>query len=66
MHNILDTAEAKTLREHLAALRHLYQQHIGIEDRDVFPAAARLLSATQIHEGGREMAERRMVRVQKD
>jgi hemerythrin-like domain-containing protein len=62
-HNILDAAEARALREHLAALRHLYQQHICIEDRDVFPAAARLLSATQIHEVGREMAERRMLRV---
>jgi hemerythrin-like domain-containing protein len=65
-HNILDAAEGRTLREHLAALRHLYQQHIGIEDRDVFPAAARLLSATQIHEVGREMAERRMARASKD
>jgi hemerythrin-like domain-containing protein len=62
-HNTLDAAEAETLREHLTALRHLYQQHIRIEDRDVFPAAARLLSATQIHEVGREMAERRMLRV---
>jgi len=41
-------------------------EHITIEDRDVFPAAARLLSATQIHEVGREMAKRRMLRVQKD
>jgi hemerythrin-like domain-containing protein len=65
-HNILDAAEARALRERLAALRHLYQQHICIEDRDVFPAAARLLSATQIHEVGREMAERGMLRVQKD
>jgi hemerythrin-like domain-containing protein len=65
-HNILDAAKARTLREHLAALRHLYQQHISIEDRDVFPAAARLLSATQIHEVGHEMAERRMLRVQKE
>ena len=43
----------------------LIEQHICIEDRDVFPAAARLLSATQIHEVGREMAERRMLRTQK-
>lgn len=60
---MLDTAEARTLRERLEALRQLYQQHIAIEDQNVFPAAARLLSAGQIHQVGREMAERRLLRL---
>ena len=51
------------LRGHLAALRALYQRHIDVEDRELFPAAARLLCATQIADIGREMAERRSGRV---
>ena len=35
---------AAKLRGHLAALRALYQRHIDVEDRELFPAAARLLS----------------------
>ena len=55
----LEPDEAGALREHLAALQALYQQHIGIEDRELFPLAARLLSPAQIVELGREMAARR-------
>jgi len=59
----LERGETAKLRGHLAALRALYQRHIDVEDRELFPAAARLLSATQIAEIGREMAARRSRRI---
>ena len=37
----------------------LYREHIAIEDHDVFPAAARVLSAADVEAVGREMAVRR-------
>ncbi|RPJ78488.1 MAG: hemerythrin domain-containing protein, partial [Acidobacteria bacterium] len=57
----LVAAEAAHLREHLARLQAIYRRHIAIEDQDLFPAAARLLDASTIHEIGREMAARRKV-----
>jgi hemerythrin-like domain-containing protein len=57
----LPPAEAAELRGRLARLQALYERHIGVEDRDVFPAAARVLDGTQIHQIGREMAERRQL-----
>lgn len=47
------------LRAHLATLRSIYEPHIGIEDRELFPAAGRALSSDALHEIGREMAARR-------
>ena len=55
----LHPAEVGALRAHLAALQLLYQEHISVEDRELFPAAARLLSAGQLIEVGLEMAARR-------
>jgi hemerythrin-like domain-containing protein len=55
----LHPAEVRALRAHLAALQTIYQEHIGVEDRELFPAAARLLSSAQLLEVGREMAARR-------
>jgi hemerythrin-like domain-containing protein len=55
----LEPAEADELRECLTRLDALYRKHIGIEDRELFPAAARLLSDEQLQEVGREMAARR-------
>jgi hemerythrin-like domain-containing protein len=55
----LPESETRELRHHLAELQQLYERHIGIEDRELFPAAARLLDANQIIEIGREMAARR-------
>lgn len=55
-------AESAELGERLSALRTLYQRHIAVEDHDLFPAAARLLSEDQIRLIGREMAARRGVR----
>jgi hemerythrin-like domain-containing protein len=62
-HGGLERAETAKLRGHLAALRSLYRRHIDVEDCELFPAAARLLSATQIADIGREMAARRSTRI---
>jgi hemerythrin-like domain-containing protein len=51
--------EVRTLQEHLIALEALYVAHIAIEDREVFPAAARTLSPADLNDIGREMAARR-------
>lgn len=58
----LERGDTERLRGHLAALQSLYRRHIDLEDRELFPAAARLLSARQIAEIGREMAARRSIR----
>lgn len=58
-HNRLAPDDAAALRDHLAQLHALYANHIAVEDAEVFPAAARLLSTTDIREIGREMAARR-------
>jgi hemerythrin-like domain-containing protein len=55
----LERGQTAKLRRHLAALQSLYRRHIEVEDRELFPAAARLLSAMQIADIGREMAARR-------
>ena len=58
----LTPAASADLGERLSGLRTLYQRHISVEDRDLFPAAARLLNEDQIGAIGREMAARRNVR----
>lgn len=58
----LAPAESRELGDRLSALRSLYQRHIAVEDRDLFPAAARVLNDDQIGQIGREMAARRGVR----
>ena len=55
----LDLVAAGALRAHLTALQAIYREHIDIEDRELFPTAARLLSSSQLAEVGREMAARR-------
>ena len=57
----LQADEAAALREHLTALQALYQAHIAVEDRELFPAAARVLDAPALEQIGREMAARRGV-----
>jgi hemerythrin-like domain-containing protein len=49
----------RLVREHLDALHRAYETHIAIEDQELFPAAARVLSREQVIEIGREMAARR-------
>jgi hemerythrin-like domain-containing protein len=46
----------------LTQLQRLYERHIAVEDRELFPAAARVLGANDIQQIGREMASRRQVR----
>ena len=55
----LSAADAADLRQRLARLKALYDRHIAIEDKQLFPAAARMLTDAQIREVGREMAGRR-------
>ena len=59
----LSETDATTLLEHLTSLQALYRRHIAIEDREVFPAAARALDRAQISQIGNEMAARRNARV---
>jgi hemerythrin-like domain-containing protein len=51
--------ETAELRTHLAALEAIYGAHIAVEDTELFPAAARLLSPDQLRAIGGEMAARR-------
>lgn len=58
---ILSAGDARRLGEHVAELKRLYGEHITIEDRELFPAAGRVLSASDLEAVGREMAARRGV-----
>jgi hemerythrin-like domain-containing protein len=55
----LDSEKRQRLRQLLNELRELYRGHIEIEDRDVFPLAARVLTREQVDQVGKEMAQRR-------
>jgi len=57
----LSSEDTDALREHLAHLSALYERHIELEDKEVFPAVARALDRGQIAEIGREMAARRQL-----
>ena len=59
----LSEPNLEELRQRVARLQALYQRHIAIEDREVFPIAARVLHRAQIEELGREMAGRRQARL---
>jgi hemerythrin-like domain-containing protein len=54
--------EGRELTDTLESLRGIYEGHIAVEEREVFPAAARLLSPAQLEGVGRQMAERRGVK----
>jgi len=56
---IVSVSVRAELGGHLAALELIYRDHIAIEDRDIFPAAARLLAESDIQAIGREMMARR-------
>lgn len=60
--NRLSPSATGQLREHLICLQALYEQHIALEDREIFPAAAQVLDPAQIAAIGDEMAARRQVR----
>jgi hemerythrin-like domain-containing protein len=57
----LSLPDLEHVRTHLAVLQALYQRHIAIEDREVFPVAARVLDRARIEQIGGEMAARRHV-----
>lgn len=52
-------SDKEKLAEDLKNLKALYNHHIHLEDKFVFPAAAKALDAATIKTVGREMAERR-------
>jgi hemerythrin-like domain-containing protein len=58
---MLPEFEAKQMLDHLGQLERLYREHIAVEDRELFPAAGRLMSAADMEAVGREMAARRGV-----
>ncbi len=59
--NRLSGDELAEVIGHLEALEAAYARHIGIEDRQLFPAAATILGADDLEAVGREMADRRGV-----
>lgn len=55
----LPESETRELRDHLGILQAIYRDHIAVEDRELFPLAAKLLSPVELRDVGREMAARR-------
>jgi hemerythrin-like domain-containing protein len=56
---MLDTASLLRFRELAQQLSELYDEHIRVEDNEVFPLAASTLPCSDLNAIGREMAERR-------
>ena len=56
---VLRSNDHARLRTLVHSLSRFYAHHIEIEEKEVFPAARRLLSAPEIDTVGRQMAERR-------
>jgi hemerythrin-like domain-containing protein len=59
----LEAAGVEAFQKAIASLVSIYKQHIGIEDNQVFPLAARLLSSTDKVAIANEMAARRKLRL---
>jgi len=59
--NALSHADRTELHDHLQQLQKLYDRHIAIEDQQLFPSAATILTREQVLEIGREMATRRNI-----
>jgi hemerythrin-like domain-containing protein len=55
----LSSEDASRFEELVCQLETLYRHHIGIEDTEVFPFAARVLAAVERQAIGKEMAARR-------
>lgn len=55
----LDAPQVQKLSVLVDELREMYRHHIAVEDREMFPLAARVLSSEQVAELGRQMAARR-------
>jgi hemerythrin-like domain-containing protein len=58
----LSETDAARLTAVLEELSGLYEHHIGVEDKEVFPTAGRVLSRDHLASIGEEMAQRRGVR----
>ena len=56
---LISYEDATRLKSVLCDLSRMYEHHLAIEDREVFPSAAALLSDHEKTEIGREMAKRR-------
>jgi hemerythrin-like domain-containing protein len=57
----LGADDLQELSRLLARLRSLYEAHIAVEDRQLFPTAGRILSAQELRAIGGEMAARRSI-----
>jgi hemerythrin-like domain-containing protein len=60
-HGFLSSVDRRNLQDRLAELQAIYREHIAIEDQELFPAAARVLSDEQLQEIGREMERRHSI-----
>ncbi len=59
----LPPEDAQALTQTLDFLRDLYQRHIAIEDKEIFPMAGRVLKPDELQSIAREMAARRGLRL---
>ena len=57
----LSDVDMRNLQDRLAELQAIYREHIAIEDDQLFPAAARVLSQDELLEIGREMQDRHSI-----
>jgi hemerythrin-like domain-containing protein len=55
----LPALEMQELRDRLGVLQAIYNEHILVEDSELFPVAAKVLSEAELREVGQEMASRR-------
>lgn len=55
----LSVADTELLRETLRSLQRLYEHHIAVEEEQIFPLAAAVLSGAEKADIGKEMRERR-------
>lgn len=55
----LNTDEERRLQESTEELRHLYEEHIRIEEQEVFPRASKLLDRESVAQIGEEFRARR-------
>ncbi len=61
----LAKASVQRLSRLLEDLHHIYDNHIGIEDREIFPLAGQVLNRAEIAAVGGEMAARRGVSIER-
>jgi hemerythrin-like domain-containing protein len=56
---VINAEDADCLKLNLRGLSQLYEHHLAVEDKEIFPIAAAVLSANDQSEMGRQMATRR-------